>query len=392
MNKETFMAKKTFSRNTQALFTAGFFTDSTYTTPITPLSSIYPTYSIRNPIGDVVHSGTAVSYLSDGNYKVEWTIPTDAMLSSDNDEWNIEWTMVSSDNRQLQFKQPFFVVDARVETPEDHSIIQVACDSEEFRLNNYFESEVQDITVNVYQAKNTTTPILTYTQDDLTGPVNIEGHIAYYVNCDEGLPQGDYLIMWRYRNDSVSSLSREFKTLRVVRTTVLRFVDQLRILIDRFNKRQAAPNAYSDSDLIEFLNRGLDMVNCWYPQSTPAITWDSIDGTNYPIFVIAGSAAYALQSQYLLETDLSFNFSGQTTVLDFDRTGNIDNAYQKLLEFLNTNLTKAKIAVTRSAGIGSVAVRPYSVYNNARNRVIMYEGSGAQTGSSVWSLMVVLGL
>lgn len=301
------MAKKTFSRNEQATFIASFYTDSTYTTAVEPISASYPSYSIINPEGDIIESGTAVSYDTAGKYKVIFTIPDNALLSTDNDGWFIEWTMVSSDNRQLQYKENFLVVDARVETPMDTSIIQVAPEGEPFRIINYFETNPTYLKADIYPSKNTTTAVATIESTGMTGPISENGHIGYYADVD-GFTQGDYLIIWSYRNSELSEMSREFKTIRIIRTTILRFVDQLRILIDRFQKRQSAPNAYSDSDLIEFLNKGLEMVNAWYPSCDPLITWDDVDGTAYPIYVIACAAIYGLRSQYLLENDLSFNF------------------------------------------------------------------------------------
>jgi hypothetical protein len=190
----------------------------------------------------------------------------------------------------------------------------------------------------------------------------------------------------------MSDMSREYKTIRSIKPALLKYSDQLRILIDRFNKRQSAPNAYSDSDLIEFLNQGLAMVNNWYPVCQPWITWDTLDNSPYPIYVIAAAAVYGLKSQYLLENDLAFSFSGQTTTLDYDRTGNIDTAYNSLIEWMNNNLSKTKVAVTRSAGIGSVAIRPLTRYNSMHNRVIQYEGYKSGMGNNIWGLMVILGL
>lgn len=386
------MAKKTFSRNEQATFIASFYTDSTYTTAVEPISASYPSYSIINPEGDIIESGTAVSYDTAGKYKVIFTIPDNALLSTDNDGWFIEWTMVSSDNRQLQYKENFLVVDARVETPMDTSIIQVAPEGEPFRIINYFETNPTYLKADIYPSKNTTTAVATIESTGMTGPISENGHIGYYADVD-GFTQGDYLIIWSYRNSELSEMSREFKTIRIIRTTILRFVDQLRILIDRFQKRQSAPNAYSDSDLIEFLNKGLEMVNAWYPSCDPLITWDDVDGTAYPIYVIACAAIYGLRSQYLLENDLAFNFSGLTTTLDYDRTGNIETSMAGLLEFVNTNLTKTKTATAYATGIGSVFVRPYSVYQNARNMVIPYSSSTlGNQGNSIWDLIVVLGL
>lgn len=388
------MSKKTFSRNDLAYFTAGFYTDKSRSTPVTPISAAYPTFAIKNPKGDIVHSGTAVSYSQPGVYRIEWTIPSTAELSTDLDNWIVEWTMVTNNNRQMFYKENFQVVDARVETPTDKSIIQITPEDKTFRLINYFEVDPEYIQVDVYPATNTSTPIQTYTKSSLQGPVNEEGHIAYYVDGSP-LKQGDYLVIWTYRNTTLSEYSREFKTLRVIRTTVLRYCDQLRILIDRFRKRLEAPNSYTDSDLIEFLYKGMDSTNMWYPANNPHVDWDNVDATGLGIYAISWAAIWALKSQYLTELDLSFSFQGQSTSLDYDRTGGIDSAIQGLMDFATTGLSKAKTALARSAaygGIGSTFCRPYSIYQNAQNMVIPYYGPFAGVGGNVWNLLVILGL
>lgn len=388
------MPKKTFSRNELAYFTAGFYTDKTKSTPITPISESYPTFAIRNPKGDIVHSGTAVAYSTPGTYRVEFTIPSNAELSTDNDNWIVEWTMISNNNRQLQYKENFQVVDARIETPTDKSIIQVTPEGKTFRLINYFEVDPEEIQLEIFPANNTSTALITVDKSDLTGPINNEGHIAYYYDIDK-LNQGDYLVMWTYRNTELSEYSRDFKTLRVIRTTVLRYCDQLRILIDRFQKRLSAPNAYSDSDLIEFLYKGCEATNAWYPANNPVINWNTVDGLGMGIYVIAWAAYWALRSQYLVELDLSFNFSGLSTTLDFDRSSGIDSAIQGLMQFITDGLSKAKTALAKSAavgGVGSVFCRPYSIHQNAQNMVIPYSGPVSGSGSNIMQLLVLLGL
>lgn len=384
--------QKTFSRNEQIKLTAKFFEEEEELTPIIPISSSYPSFIIRNPKNDIVYSGTAIDYSTQGNYQVTWTIPKDAMLSSDEDSWTIEWIMVASDGRQIQYKENFLVVDMAIETNEDHSIIQVVQANKTFRLYNYFEVNPIEISLDIYTASNSSEPLMSFTKEDLTFVTNERGHIGYYVDVPEGLNQGEYLSFWSYRYTELSDVSREFKSLRSVKPTILRLADQLRVLIDRYNKRQSAPNAYSDSDLIEFLDKGLEMVNAWYPVSNPAIVWDSVDSSPYKIYIIACAAIWGLKSQYLLETDLAFNFSGLTTSIDYDRTGAIDSFLSSLIEWVNNNLSKAKIATTRSYGIGSVAVRPYSIYNNARNRVIAISGPHAGENCNVYDLLVLLGL
>ena len=64
--------KKTFSRNEQVRSPAKFFEEDEEINPIIPISSAYPSFQIRNPKSDIVLSGTAVDYSTQGNYQVSW--------------------------------------------------------------------------------------------------------------------------------------------------------------------------------------------------------------------------------------------------------------------------------------------------------------------------------
>ena len=78
---------------------------------------------------------------------------------------------------------------------------------------------------------------------------------------------------------------------------------------------------------------------------------------------------WGLNAQFLLETDLQFNFSGQTVTLDYDHTGNIDTAISRATDFIREGLGPAKTAIyRRQAGVGTVAGRPYR-YSGLHNFV-----------------------
>jgi len=62
----------------------------------------------------------------------------------------------------------------------------------------------------------------------------------------------------------------------------------------------------------------------------------------------------------LLETDLSFNFSGQSVTLGVDRASALDAAAGRMKEMFDQQIGPAKMAYVRSArGMGTVAGRPY---------------------------------
>ena len=129
------------------------------------------------------------------------------------------------------------------------------------------------------------------------------------------------------------------------------------MVIDKYQKRRQLLQAYQDSDIYEYLVRGLEIVNGWHPVTSFQMT--SLPNQLTPYWLMAGQL-WGLNAQFLLETDLQFNFSGQTVTLDYDHTGNIDTAISRATDFIREGLGPAKTAIyRRQAGPGVVAGRPY---------------------------------
>jgi hypothetical protein len=81
-------------------------------------------------------------------------------------------------------------------------------------------------------------------------------------------------------------------------------------------------------------------------------------------FVVLAGAWWGLNAQGILETDLSFNFSGQSVTLGVDRASQIDAHLSKLMEWYNANIAPAKMAYVRvQRGTGTVAGRAYTYRN-----------------------------
>jgi hypothetical protein len=78
--------------------------------------------------------------------------------------------------------------------------------------------------------------------------------------------------------------------------------------------------------------------------------------TNYTIadlpkslnpFLVYAGVWYSLNSQFMLESDLAFSYSGQSVSLDYDRTGPIESEISRVQDYMNEHLTKAKKTVLR---------------------------------------------
>lgn len=311
--------------------------------PFPPTNAKYPTYAITDPNGEVVREAVGTN-IGGNTFTATYIIPSDAEAG----QYSVKWVCLSKNNRQVERESNFEVGNDAVEEILDSMLVGI--NNKPNRLGISLPYTPHEFKVEVYDASDA----IVHSADLTSGlsSTTFGGMKYYYV--DITLPIGSYNILYSHRRTPIDIEVNDFASLRVVSIKTLKHMQSLRIMIDRFNKRADAPQAYKDSDILEFLDKGLQMINSWHPAFQPNLTYDIIQG--FEPFLMCAAAVWGLQSQFLLETDLAFNFSGASTSLDYDRTSNIDSAYSKALEFLNNNLTKAKTAAMYSSsanGIGS---------------------------------------
>jgi hypothetical protein len=86
---------------------------------------------------------------------------------------------------------------------------------------------------------------------------------------------------------------------------------------------------------------------------------EAIGGSTFTAFVLLAAGWYGLNAQYLTEVDLGFAFSGQTVTLDYDHAPMLAEAINRFKDFLDSNVTPAKVALIRSTSpVGVFAGKP----------------------------------
>ena len=160
------------------------------------------------------------------------------------------------------------------------------------------------------------------------------------------------------------------------------------MLIDKLQKRLGIVQAYEDSDIVEYLARGAELVNSIYP--TTFFGFQTMPGA-LTVHHLLYSGWYALQAQGLLSTEISFSFSGQTVTLEHDQSSGLADIAGRWQEFLSTTLPAAKMAlVRRNAPVGTVAGRQYRMVDV---NLFTFKTSSIQGGTNqILSQMTTLGL
>lgn len=123
------------------------------------------------------------------------------------------------------------------------------------------------------------------------------------------------------------------------------YLDKARLIeIDPTLQWQTEELAHAVYEGLSYVNAYPSVLTYWTPERSPS-------PMHTPIWYAA--AMYALNARYLAEGFNSFQFSGASTSLDFDRRDAITYKIEELKSHLETNLQKTKSMAIRSFGIGT---------------------------------------
>jgi len=350
------------------VFRETFFKDPECAVPMVSLdSSKYPSYQIIDINGQIVAAGLATIDGTIGNFRVEFFVPADAPISNDDRRWRIEWLFIDEDNRQFEKTTEFDVRDVDVTATQirDQKYLGMPC--KPFRVSIRELRRPFSVRLDVTNANNPTEIISENVifpgsgspSETLLTEVRDGETVIYYYDIPEGmLCQGRvYQAVWTISESIAAAPQFAFQIITVPPANILQFFPSLRMVIDKYQKRRETIQAYQDSDIYEYLTRGLEIVNGWHPLTGYLI--HQVPSPLIPFWMLAGQI-WGLNAQHLLETDLQFSFGGQTVTLDYDHTGNLDTAIQRAISFLTDNLTRTKTPLLRRASAAGVfAGRPY---------------------------------
>jgi len=332
------------ARGIGVVFEADFFDDApNNTTPAVPANPAEsPSYTIVDPSGVQVNSGVGTPGSQPGRWTASWAVPQDAPLSTQSNKWRIVWNMVAQTARQLQQTLPFDVIELRTpDTLDDvraESYMVYAGNSERVVLR--LPRRPDEISIQGFMSSSLTNPCPSDTAlftGSLAGGTIVEVEeqnlFAYIFDTPALTDFGEIQVVWNYRQTITSPTETTVQRIFVPPSVFWSLGPSLRVLIDKLQKRQGAIQSYPDSDLFEYFQRGLGILN----GTTPASDWSLL---NFPYastttrFLIEAAALWAMHAQQLLAGELQFSFSGQSVTLDIDQQGVYDTIASKLLEDL----------------------------------------------------------
>lgn len=360
----------------------------------------YPAVVVKDPSGTTVTSGVGKP-IGGGKYLFNWFVPEDAEINTMDHSWRIEWFVVTVDGHNDSHEEAFSVVDKVDPQPEERKwtyltrvgstervFLRLRKMPEELRLEildhgNKLMLAVEGCTKDSAQAKESV-PIgerkIGYTIDN--------GDYVFYFNTDP-LNYGEYLIFWKVRETTISPADDVQQLLRVPVMNFWRLSQPLRMLLDKLQKRIGWIQSYSDSDLYEYIIRGVDMTNLVQPTTNWTLGSIPLQFSRGIIDVVLLYAAmWGLTAQQILEIELSFDHGGQTVQLNYNH--DYSSVFSQIENML-AKFTESKQHMYRIAqGPGRVGVRP----KNWRftQRVWRVDGYGTGSPYDVSVLMTSVGL
>jgi hypothetical protein len=365
------------TRNTSQVFRIGFFTDGSKTVPLIPKDPLrYPSYEILDINGVAVQTGVLQADGGVGEYATTWSVPADAVLSNTNQRYQFKAFIITNTNEQAEITHEFDVRDVAVTATEDRSQCILSLAGRGLRLQIQRTERIDldnggalSLEVILGNTANTggiqpIAPQGTANSVSLADGQIIEvpfgDSYVYYYDIPEGIlttANCSYVSLWNIRQNVASAEETQFQLIRTVDGQVLNMTVQLRQQIDKFQKQRGRVQAYEDSDMVEYLDRGLEIVNTTHPITAWQISF--IGGSQFNSFILLAAAWYGLNAQYLMEVDLGFAFSGQTVTLDYDHAPMLAEAINRFRDYLSEAVTPAKVGFIRAtSSVGNFAGKP----------------------------------
>ncbi len=169
---------------------------------------------------------------------------------------------------------------------------------------------------------------------------------GYYVagsvdTSSMGVTLRPYQVMWRYWNVPAMTM-RESSTMWVVNPSLIQAVEDVKSKINKARQTLygTADSQFPSSEIMKWLRRAGDAFNGAHGVFTNFSFTNAMGGVRE--YWLLYAEKFALESQYLLEGEKAFNFSGASISLDVDRTGFLDSMASKLQSTLDSEFKPFK--------------------------------------------------
>lgn len=150
-----------------------------------------------------------------------------------------------------------------------------------------------------------------------------------------------YLAVVSHREPGQRRTQKSMFNIWSITPQIYSMMNALTGFLDKAKLENVIPSLrYTDTDLLLYLQRGLNLFNTYSPSIT-SFTGINMQGPLFDCHLICASY-YALGAQLLAEGALAFDFSGQAVTLNVDRTPQLEGALSRIEGQLQELIPKTK--------------------------------------------------
>jgi len=315
----------------------------------------YPVFRVVDPDGRLIATGTgSPDNAEPGLYYAVVVIPADAPVGGG---WCAHWEFKDTTGKVSKWTQDFEVFDVVLAEADTRAQQSISLVGRPFRTFIRFLDPPYRIKCSLLDPESDQ-PIPGSNPNGYEYPTHLEQvpdkDTFLYVFEHTISDIRSVVVLWEYYPTPTTGPYFQYEMLHIIPLRYVPLFTSLRQLIDKFQKTFGSRRAYEDAELLEYLERGLDLINLYHPLTT----WNGLAlPREIETFWIMASAWYALNAQYLLEGDASFDYSGLSVTLSVDRTGYIESELERLKSYLDEKVPAVKNALLRRANAGVVAGR-----------------------------------
>lgn len=277
-----------------------------------------PTFAIISPSGLQVETGPAQALPTPGNFTISWVIPLQSELSTPNTPWRITVFITTARRHEKELEFTFDVINRTTDTTEKRDIVEAVLEGQDYRAMWRGDADPDMLNMQCYFTKSPGTGL-----DPIAVPLNkshlrraVQGlDVVYYydipastfVGGTQSYFKNQFTLLWVSRDTPSSETMTQYQQLRVMKRQGFELVAGVRMMVDRFQHKLGTAYYISDGDICESLDKGLGLLNGWFPVTDPPYT-DTIVPESLKTYWVMLSCWWMLSSQHMLAGTLSFNF------------------------------------------------------------------------------------
>lgn len=329
----------------QEVIASAFFLDK-QNNPLEPSNpSLYPCYSVLDPVGGLVVAGVGTYNDKTKAYDATFTIPDTAMLSTDTGHYTISWDFIDTNGKEYSYREAFDVVHPTYDLTQAREQQKLVLPYTSIELSLPLPRRVMDVKLQVYKQDNT---IVFDAVPDQKGLYS--DYYIYSTTIPEGIfsSNTDYIAVWLMSDSGNTVVFTQ--VIHCASTWDMQKVSDLRMYLDKVAKAIDTYQGYRDSDLYFYLQQGAEYINSiviptnWTLQSYQ--TMYQLKNCNY--WLLEAAKWCALRAQYLAEGDSSFDFSSQPVTLTVDRSQYIESELGRIKDGLDNQFSQIKNQILKN--------------------------------------------